>query len=314
MGDERIAVLGAVPERRDLWMPLARARARDDGLRALFPSAGSPTPRRCVTRMYRKVLPALLRPLDRIRSLQRAVAARASCGVLQIVGARDSRESRHSRVHRGAAARRRDRVAAHRCRIGPGGRRRAPRRPRAFRSVAAIASWDNLTNKGHMRVVPDLVTVWNEHQKQEAVEYHGVPADRVAVTGAQLFDRWFGRAPSQSREAFCQMVGLPDTRPFVLFTGSSVFIARSEVEVPFVRRWIEGLRAQQRSGASRCRRPRAAASVQRRRVGERGLQRSRVRSRSGRGSGIRRRRNRRGRRSSTPSTTARPSSASTPAP
>jgi hypothetical protein len=38
------------------------------------------------------------------------------------------------------------------------------------------------------------------------------------------------------------MVGLPDTRPFVLFTGSSVFIARSEVEVPFVRRWLEGLR------------------------------------------------------------------------
>jgi hypothetical protein len=74
------------------------------------------------------------------------------------------------------------------------------------------------------------------------VDYHGVPADRVAVTGAQLFDRWFGREPSQSREAFCQMVGLPDTRPFVLFTGSSVFIARSEVEVPFVRRWLEGLR------------------------------------------------------------------------
>jgi hypothetical protein len=38
------------------------------------------------------------------------------------------------------------------------------------------------------------------------------------------------------------MVGLPDARPFVLFTGSSVFIARSEVEVPFVRRWLEGLR------------------------------------------------------------------------
>jgi hypothetical protein len=28
----------------------------------------------------------------------------------------------------------------------------------------------------------------------------------------------------------------------VLYTGSSVFIARSEVEVPFVRRWLEGLR------------------------------------------------------------------------
>ena len=108
--------------------------------------------------------------------------------------------------------------------------------------VAAIASWDNLTNKGHMRVRPDMVTVWNEHQKAEAVSYHGVDADRVVVTGAQLFDRWFDRQPSQSREAFCRMVGVPADRPLVLYTGSSVFIARSEVEAPFVRRWIAALR------------------------------------------------------------------------
>jgi hypothetical protein len=44
------------------------------------------------------------------------------------------------------------------------------------------------------------------------------------------------------------MVGLPDTRPFVLYTGSSVFIARSEVEVPFVRRWLEGLRTSSDAG------------------------------------------------------------------
>jgi hypothetical protein len=109
--------------------------------------------------------------------------------------------------------------------------------------AAAIASWDNLTNKGHLRVQPELVTVWNEHQKSEATTYHGVPADRVTVTGAQLFDRWFERAPSQSREGFCRMVGLPADRPMVLYTGSSVFIARSEVEEPFVRRWLTALRA-----------------------------------------------------------------------
>jgi hypothetical protein len=37
-------------------------------------------------------------------------------------------------------------------------------------------------------------------------------------------------------------VGLSDRRPHVLFAGSSVFIARSEFEVPFVRRWLEALR------------------------------------------------------------------------
>jgi hypothetical protein len=112
-----------------------------------------------------------------------------------------------------------------------------------IRVAVGIASWDNLTNKGLLRVAPDLVLVWNEAQKAEAVRFHGVAGDTVAVTGAQLFDRWFERAPSRDRRSFCAMVGLPDHRPYVLYTASSVFIARSELELPFVRTWIDALRA-----------------------------------------------------------------------
>src|SRR5690606_33062271 len=55
----------------------------------------------------------------------------------------------------------------------------------ALPTCLTVYSWDTLTNKGHMRLVPDLVTVWNEAQKDEAVRFHGVPAERVVVTGAQ---------------------------------------------------------------------------------------------------------------------------------
>ena len=41
----------------------------------------------------------------------------------------------------------------------------------------AIASWDNLTGKGLIRVVPDRVFVWNETQAREAVEMHGIPPE-----------------------------------------------------------------------------------------------------------------------------------------
>jgi hypothetical protein len=119
---------------------------------------------------------------------------------------------------------------------------RAARR-RGIRVVAAIASWDNLTNKGLLRVQPDAVLVWNEAQKREAVELHGVPAERVIVTGAQLFDKWFGRQPARSLEAFAARVGLPQAERFILFTGSSMFISAPEREVPFVKRWVEALRA-----------------------------------------------------------------------
>ena len=41
-------------------------------------------------------------------------------------------------------------------------------------SGLCVASWDNLTNKGLIRVRPDRVFVWNDIQKREAVEMHAV--------------------------------------------------------------------------------------------------------------------------------------------
>ncbi len=105
----------------------------------------------------------------------------------------------------------------------------------------AVASWDNLTNKGTIAVQPDRVIVWNEAQKREAVAFHGVTPERVLVTGAQLFDDWFDRRPGSSRQEFCARAGLDPARPFFLYLCSSLFIARDEV--PFVRNWIERLRA-----------------------------------------------------------------------
>jgi hypothetical protein len=109
------------------------------------------------------------------------------------------------------------------------------------RTVYCVWSWDNLSSKTLLRTVPDAVTVWNETQAREAAELHGVPRERVVVTGAQSFDQWFGREPSFAREAFCQRVGLPADRPFLLWVCSAVF-KHSPVEAAFVRRWIEAIR------------------------------------------------------------------------
>ena len=106
---------------------------------------------------------------------------------------------------------------------------------------ALIASWDNLSTKGVIRARPDRVFVWNETQRQEAAEMHGVPPERVVVTGAPRFDPWFARTPSRAREDFLAEVGLPPGRPYVLYLCSSPFIAPDEP--PFIRRWVEAVRA-----------------------------------------------------------------------
>ena len=103
-----------------------------------------------------------------------------------------------------------------------------------------VASWDNLTNKGLIHGPVDLVTVWNDMMKEEAVALHRVHPEKVIVTGAQPFDHWFEWQPSVCREEFCRQIGLPEDRPYVLYVCSSRFIAPEEV--PFVRSWLQHLR------------------------------------------------------------------------
>ena len=102
------------------------------------------------------------------------------------------------------------------------------------------ASWDNLTSKGLLRVVPERVFVWNEIQRREASELHGIPADRIVATGAARFDEWFEQRPTRSRAAFVRQVGLDPERPFLLYLCSSAFVAPGEVGA--VTRWLATLR------------------------------------------------------------------------
>jgi hypothetical protein len=110
-----------------------------------------------------------------------------------------------------------------------------------IKSILGVGSWDHLTTKGLIHDLPDRVLVWNEAQKREAIELHGVPAEHVLVTGAQAYDHWFSTQPSVDRDAFCRQVQLDPNRPFLLYLCSSPFIAPQEVG--FVRRWITAIRA-----------------------------------------------------------------------
>lgn len=109
--------------------------------------------------------------------------------------------------------------------------------------AGAITSWDHLTTKGLVKTVPDRVLLWNEVQRREAVGLHSVPAERVVVTGAQLFDQWFERRSSTTRAEFADAVGLDPGRPYVLYVGSSPNITEPAREERFVRDWIGALRA-----------------------------------------------------------------------
>lgn len=113
-------------------------------------------------------------------------------------------------------------------------------------TVVGVLSWDNLTTKGTFHVMPDRVLVWNQAQIREAIELHDIPAEKLLATGAPVFDFWFALKPSRNKRDFCHTVGIDPAKPYIVYLGSSPFIARDET--PFVQAFAEAL---QRSPATR---------------------------------------------------------------
>ena len=111
-----------------------------------------------------------------------------------------------------------------------------------LRTALCVGSWDHLSSKSRIRDYPDRIFVWNETQKRELLDWHGVSVERVVVTGAQCFDQWFDREPSQSRETFCQRLRFRAEKPIVTWVCSSLFRG-SPPEADLVEQWIRQLRS-----------------------------------------------------------------------
>ncbi len=242
-GNLRVIGRGIVPRRDDVWRAVGRRlRGVTDFSRYLHPRFARARALR--VRMKNKVLPRGFRWLDHIPSLPEAAVGAAIRFLTSLERCIPSSRAIEAFI----GAERPDVVlvsplidaASDQVEIVKSAR------ARGIPVAACVASWDNLTNKGLMRLQPDAVIVWNEAQKDEAVRYHGVSADRVITTGAQVFDCWFERRPSSTRDEFCARVGLSAGKPFLLFTCSSSFISISHAEVVFVRRWIGAIRARAR--------------------------------------------------------------------
>lgn len=90
-------------------------------------------------------------------------------------------------------------------------------------------SWDNLSTKGLLHIAPDRLFVWNEYQRQDALEIQHIPEDRISVSGAPFFDKWFAKPRrGRTRQQFCREVGFDPDRPILLYLGSSKNIAKNE--------------------------------------------------------------------------------------
>ncbi|MBI4992211.1 MAG: CDP-glycerol glycerophosphotransferase family protein [Candidatus Harrisonbacteria bacterium] len=83
-------------------------------------------------------------------------------------------------------------------------------------TIGMVRSWDNLTAKGVIRVIPDLLAVHNEILKEEAITLHGIPEERIKIIGIPHYDRYFQGSHS-SREEFMKRIGANPQKKLILF-------------------------------------------------------------------------------------------------
>lgn len=107
--------------------------------------------------------------------------------------------------------------------------------------VFLAGSWDNLTTKGTVHVLPDRTLVWNDIQVDEAELFHAIPKDTVIAAGAPRFDEFWEREIEIAYTDYCAGFGFDPEQQMITYLGSSNLIVKDEIS--FVRNWIEALRA-----------------------------------------------------------------------
>jgi hypothetical protein len=100
-----------------------------------------------------------------------------------------------------------------------------------IRTVGYLNSWDNLTSKGTVHVVPDAYIVWNEALAGEAVGIHCLPKKVIKVTGAPHLDRFFDMGPPPPLAEIRDKMVCPGDGPYVVYLCTSRTLIASEVHI-----------------------------------------------------------------------------------
>lgn len=96
-------------------------------------------------------------------------------------------------------------------------------------TVALINSWDKLTARYAVRLLPDKLVVFNQIVKQEAMDFADMPEDRIMVAGVPQYD-WHVNALLPSREGFFKKRGLDPNRALVIFAPMGREFSNSDWE------------------------------------------------------------------------------------
>jgi CDP-glycerol glycerophosphotransferase (TagB/SpsB family) len=104
-------------------------------------------------------------------------------------------------------------------------------------AIGYVASWDHTVGKGIVSPHVTRYVVQSEVMRDDLVRYHGIPAERVVVTGWPQTDLFHRRRERAEYEDAIRGLGLDPGRPVVLVAGNTP--TNAPYEGRFVDRLVE---------------------------------------------------------------------------
>ncbi len=101
---------------------------------------------------------------------------------------------------------------------------------RNVRSIGFINSWDKLTARRALRLLPDSLIVFNGIVKQEAIEYADMDERNIFVSGIPQYD-WHVNYQPISRENFCQKNKLDPQKKIIVYAPMGKAFSNSDWDI-----------------------------------------------------------------------------------
>lgn len=101
-----------------------------------------------------------------------------------------------------------------------------------IRSVGMVKSWDNLTNHGIVRVLPDELIVHSPWLCDRARNLQKIRRIPIHVTGTPQYDSFYRKDFLKPREDFCRELGIQPQSRIILFAAIGITFAPYEWEIP----------------------------------------------------------------------------------
>ncbi|MFA5838560.1 MAG: CDP-glycerol glycerophosphotransferase family protein [Candidatus Paceibacterota bacterium] len=101
---------------------------------------------------------------------------------------------------------------------------------RKIKTIGMIRSWDNLTAKGILKIIPDNLIVYNETIKKEAIKYSDVDSGLIYISGISNYDIYTNEKRTP-RKKFLEKIKINDTQKIILFAPTGNHYSKTDSQI-----------------------------------------------------------------------------------